>query len=58
MRIEKDGRAYIVTETAKQWNVKTDASKMGVSYNIPKEVCGTFDDLKKYIAENELFYVP
>lgn len=55
MKIEKDGRVYIVTETTKQWNVKTDASKMGVSYNIPKEVCGTFDDLKKYVVENELF---
>ncbi len=55
MRIEKDGRVYVVTETAKQWNIKTDASKMGVFYNIPKEICETFNDLKRYVAENELF---
>ncbi len=55
MEIMKNGKVYEVKETAKHWSVKTAASKLGVDYNVPKEICSTFEDLKKYIAENDLF---
>ena len=55
MEIKKKGKVYEIKETVKQWTIKTTASKLGVNYNVPKEICETFEDLKKYIAENDLF---
>ena len=55
MNIKKGENIYTITETANGWNIKTDFSKVGVSYNIPKEICKTIDDVKKYIAENDIF---
>ena len=55
MKIEKGEHIYTITETANTWNIKTDISKLGVSYTVPKEICKTIDDVKKYIAENNIF---
>ena len=55
MNIEKGGNIYTITETANGWSIKTDISKVGVSYSIPKEICKTIDAVKKYIAENDIF---
>lgn len=55
MNIIKNENVYTITETANNWNIKTDISKVGVSYSIPKEICKTIDDIKKYISENDIF---
>ena len=55
MNIEKGENIYTVAETVNGWSIKTDISKVGVSYSIPKEICKTIDDVKKYIAENDIF---
>ena len=55
MKVEKGEHIYTITETATQWRIKTDFSKLGVSYSVPKEICKTIYDVKKYIAENDIF---
>lgn len=55
MEIKKGDHTYIVSEKVSQWSVKTDFPKLGVSYSVPKEICQTFDDVKKYISENDIF---
>ena len=55
MKTEKGEHIYTITETANTWNIKTDISKLGVAYSVPKEICKTIDDVKKYIAENNIF---
>ncbi len=55
MKVEKGEHIYTITETANAWNVKTDISKLSVSYNVSKKICKTIDDVKKYIAENDIF---
>ena len=34
MKIEKGEHIYTITETANTWSVKTDISKLGVSYSV------------------------
>lgn len=55
MEVMKNGKIYEINETAKQWNVKLIVSKVNTVFNVPKEICETFEDLKNYIAENDLF---
>ena len=55
MNIEKGENIYTIAETANAWSVKNDISKVNVSYSIPKELCKTIDDVKTYIAENDIF---
>lgn len=55
MKIEKDEHIYTITETPNTWSIKTDFSKLDISYSVPKEICKTTEDIKKYIAENDIF---
>ena len=55
MKIEKDGKIYKVTEQSKTWTVSTDKDNVIVSAKITKADCPTFDDLKTFVAENDLF---
>lgn len=55
MTIEKNGKIYKVTEQSKTWTVSTDKNNVTVSAKITKTDCPTFDDLKMFVAENDLF---
>jgi hypothetical protein len=55
MTIEKNGKIYKVTEQSKTWTVSTDKNNVTVSAKITKADCPTFDDLKMFVAENDLF---
>lgn len=55
MTIEKNGKIYKVTEQSKTWTVSTDKNNVTVSAKITKADCSTFDDLKMFVAENDLF---
>ena len=51
MTIEKNGKTYKVAENAKSWTVSI-LSDCNVT---AKSDCPTFDDVKAFIAENDLF---
>ena len=53
MTIEKNGTAYTVNETPTGWTLITSLGNVGVSFNITKADCPTFDELKDFVAEND-----
>ena len=55
MEITKGNIVYTVSETKTHWSVKTTVSKVDASYSVPKDICNTIDDLKKYILNNDMF---
>lgn len=55
MTIEKNGKVYAVRENNKSWTVSIKYGHIDVNYNVQKADCPTFDDLKAFVAENDLF---
>lgn len=56
MVIEKNGKAYTVTESRDKWTVKAESGKLSVAFDISKELCFTADELREYVLNNnELF---
>lgn len=55
MNIEKDGKIYTVRENQKSWTVTLTDGRVTISAKVQKADCPTFDDLKAFIAENNLF---
>lgn len=55
MTIEKDGKIYTVRENKASWTVSTKAERVDISANVSKADCPTFDSLKAFIAENNIF---
>lgn len=55
MTIEKNGKVYAVRENKKSWTVTIGEGRVSISANVSKDICPTFDDLKAYIAKNDLF---
>lgn len=55
MTVEKNGKSYEVTETATKWQLKTGEGKVKLSYEVSKDDCATLEELRQYIADNDLF---
>ena len=55
MIIEKNGKAYIVKENNASWTLSTAEGIVSISYKVPKDDCPTFDALKAYVMESNLF---
>lgn len=55
MTIKKNGKVYTVRENKNSWTVSTKFGRVSLVYNVPKTDCSTFDDLKAYVAESDLF---
>ena len=53
MTIEKNGMVYTVNETATGWSLTTSLGNVGVSFNITKTDCPTFDVLKEFVAASD-----
>ena len=53
MTIEKNGTIYTVNETATGWTLTTSLGNVGVSFNITKADCPTFDALKEIVATSD-----
>ena len=53
MTIEKNGTIYTVNETATGWTLTTSLGNVGVSFNITKADCPTFDALKECVATSD-----
>lgn len=54
MTIEKNGTVYTVNETATSWTLTTSLGNVGVSFNITKADCPTFDTLKEFVAASDV----
>ena len=55
MNIVKNNDNYSVSETVTTWTVKNKIGNVEVVYKIKKSDCPTFEKLKKYVLENDLF---
>lgn len=55
MTIEKNEKTYSVRENMKSWTVSIKLNSLSVTYNVSKSDCLTFDELKAYVAQNNLF---
>ena len=55
MNIEKNGNTYSVKESATMWELSAQLGNVTVSYNVKKSDCPTFDELKQFVAENNVF---
>lgn len=55
MILLKNEKKFIVEESVQKWIVAFENGKLSLSYDIPKSLCATYEDLKKYILLNDLF---
>lgn len=55
MTIEKNGKVYTVRENAKSWTVTKAAERVTINANVSKADCPTFESLKAFVAENDIF---
>ena len=55
MIIKKSDKEFSVIENKNSWTVSIAIDSVSMSYNVPKEICPTFDDLKSYVNECNLF---
>ena len=55
MTIEKNEKTYSVRENMKSWTVSIKLNSLSVTYNVSKSDCPPFDELKAYVAQNNLF---
>ena len=56
MVIEKNSKAYTVTEHRDKWTVSAESGKLSVAFDVSKELCPTADELREYVLNNnELF---
>lgn len=55
MVIEKNGKAYTITEHRDKWTVKAESGKLSVAFDVSKELCSTADALRAYVSNNSIF---
>lgn len=56
MEITKDDNTYRIKENEKSWTVEKESDKLSVSFNVPKNICKSEQELRNYILSNdELF---
>lgn len=55
MTIIKNGKTYAVKENRKSWTVSTTIDCIDISYNIQKVDYPTFESLRAYVIESNIF---
>lgn len=53
--VTKGEKAYAVKEWKNHWTVSTGKGKLTIDIRIAKDLCETFEDLKKYIENENIF---
>ena len=53
--LEKDDKIYTARENKNSWTLELIIGKTTTSYNVKKADYPTFDDLKAFIAQSDLF---
>ena len=55
MIVEKNGKQYEVTEWKNHWSVTWKSGAVEASFQIPKDICKTEEDIKAYIQTETMF---
>ena len=55
MIIKKGEKTYTVRELLHGWKLERVMDGVSVAFNVPKNICGTFGELREYVAGNEMF---
>lgn len=55
MYITKNEKNYSVNEHRDKWTVKADGGKLSVAFDVSKNICKTFEELREYVLKNDLF---
>lgn len=55
MIINKNEKTYNVSELQNKWKVSTIINGMPVDYEVSKNDCTTFNDLKAYVLSCDIF---
>lgn len=55
MIIKIQDKIYAVRENKASWTVSITIGRVGVTYNVSKNDCPTFDKLKAYMETSNLF---
>lgn len=55
MNITKNNQIYKISDSDNKWVAKLDYGNLQATFDIPKNVCKTFDKLKEYILSNDIF---
>lgn len=53
--VRKNDKIYIVKECKNHWSISTTIEQLSISYQVPKDMCATFEELKQYIENENLF---
>lgn len=55
MIIQKGNNRYEVSETSRTWKVAKNDGVISVVYEVAKSSCRSFDELKQYVLESDVF---
>ena len=55
MHIIKNGKEYVVSESQKKWTIGAEGEKLSVTFEVSKDICKTYENLQKYVLQNNLF---
>lgn len=55
MKITKGEKFYFVNELSGKWFLKRKEGEMTVKFEVPKEICATEEELRRYVLENDMF---
>ncbi len=53
MEIKKNGKTYHVSECLEKWTITAKDGKLVLSYEIPKELCSTAEELATFVVNND-----
>ena len=57
MEIKKNNKIYDITEHDTKWTVKSIDGKLTIFFDISKDICNSFEDVKAYILNNDKFFL-
>lgn len=55
MTIQKGEKVYTVKELLHGWKLERVMDGVSVAFNVPKDICETFDELCEYVSDSDLF---
>ena len=55
MEIEKNGKIYLVKENKYSWTLTLKMGRVSSSYNVLKEDCKNFEEVRKLVIESTMF---
>lgn len=53
--IKKNGKEYLLEEKTKSWVLRRKEGAVELKYKLSKKDFPTFEDVQKYVAEDDIF---